>query len=157
MNWLDSMRDTDLLLNGIMRVIHPEQYQMGQQSKQALAGHGVDLEVLLHWNSMFDAIQVISNRESPTHRDQNSLAPWYDMLLTVGPYTNGIMKMPSIGIKLQYNPGTIVALSGRLVSHGVSRVDGERVCIAYFMRKNVQERLGSKKATWSRGPNVTKI
>lgn len=146
----------DILLNGIMKVIHPEQYEMGRQSKKDIVGHGIDLQVLGHWHSSFDAIQIISNRESPMHRDQNSLVPWYDMLVTMGPYSNGIMKMKIVGLKLQYNAGTVVALSGRLISHGVNKVDGERLCIAYFMRKKVQERLGTKTAGWSRGPNVTK-
>jgi hypothetical protein len=74
------------------------------------------------------------------HRDNSSRPEAYDLLATLGSYHSGKMKLPGLGLILDYNPGTVVALSGRIVLHEVPEVVGNRVCLAYYMRDNVHER-----------------
>ena len=59
------------------------------------------------------------------------------------------MELTNVGLTFQYNTGVIVALCGRILRHGVSPTDGDRICLAYYMRENVQLRLGSSLARWS--------
>jgi len=74
---------------------------------------------------------------------------WFDVLATFGEYTDGRMELPSLGVRLEYNPGTMVALAGRVVPHGVAESKGKRVCLAYFMRDRVQEKAGVRAAGWA--------
>jgi hypothetical protein len=69
--------------------------------------------------------------------------------VTVGPYQNIFFELPVVGIRLVYNSGTVIGLSGRVLRHGVMEADGERICTAYYMRENVQKRLGTCFAGWN--------
>lgn len=103
---------------------------------------------LLQWPSVFNAVTVLSNRSTPLHRDNKSRAPWYDLLATIGQYSGAFMDLPSIGLRLAYGPGTVIGMGGKVIRHGVSDCDGDRVCLAYYMRDKVHERMGTEAATW---------
>jgi len=100
------------------------------------------------WSSVFNGCQVLSNRETPIHRDNNSRVEWYDLLCSVGPYHGARFEMPTVGLQFSYDTGVVMALCGKVLRHGVSPTPGERICIAYYMRENVQARLGSTYAGW---------
>jgi hypothetical protein len=101
------------------------------------------------WTSLFNGCQVISNRETPIHRDNFSAITWYDLLCSVGPYPGADLELTNVGLTFQYNTGVILALCGRLLRHGVSATEGDRMCLSYYMRANVQRHLGSTPAGWS--------
>ena len=71
-----------------------------------------------------------------------------DMLLTYGPYHGARMELRSLGVRLSYEPGTIVAICGKVVPHAVSDCTGERAGIAYYMRDNVHTCLNIPAGTW---------
>lgn len=148
--WLIEIAESSALISSAMRVMHPKLYQLGRSSMEKLTERQDLHEVVKIWSSIFNGVQVISNRECPIHRDNSSRHEWYDLLATVGPYKSTVMEMPDIGIRLNYPSGTLVALCGRVVRHGVAAADGERICVAYYMRENVQRRLGVVEANWSR-------
>jgi hypothetical protein len=148
-DWLSSIAESSLVLSSIIKVIHPKLFEMGMEAMKTMRGHGDLLEVLDLWYSIFNGVQVISNRETPIHRDNFTQSEWYDLLATVGPYHGAIFELPGLGIRFVYNSGTVIGLSGRVLKHGVSIADGERICLAYHMRENVQRRLESTLATWS--------
>lgn len=104
-------------------------------------------EVLALWSIPFSGLTVISNRSTPLHRDCNGRKEWMDLLVALGKYQEGIMTLPGLGVKLLYNPGTVVGISGRVLQHGVE-CDGERACLAYYMRDKVHERLGVRAPSW---------
>lgn len=122
---------------------------MARQAMAKLAAMDDANDLINIWTSIFNGCQVMSNRETPVHRDNNSASPWYDLLCSVGPYHTADMELTNIGLTFQYNTGVIVALCGHIVRHGVSSTHGDRMCLAYYMRENVQCRLGSTLAGWS--------
>jgi len=63
------------------------------------------------------------------------------MLVSVGNYDDCALHIPSLGIQVLYNPGTVVAFSGQLFRHGVNEVDRARCCLAYYMRDNIHHWL----------------
>jgi len=155
MTWLDEIQDLSALIGGILSIVHPTLYQVGLQAFKHLASdtstvqeHNRYLQILKLWTTPFSGMSVISNRETPIHRDVQSRHSWYDILLTLGDYSNGRIELPSLGVRLQYDPGTVVALAGKVVPHGVPECDGNRVCLAYFMRNNVHERAGVPIGSW---------
>jgi hypothetical protein len=58
------------------------------------------------------------------------------------------MELRSLGVRLSYEPGTMVAICGKVVPHGVSDCIGERGCIAYYMRDAVCACLQIPAGTW---------
>jgi RNA polymerase subunit RPABC4/transcription elongation factor Spt4 len=148
--WLTASGESLALLSAVLRVIHPEQYALGRSTMEKLAGRADLFDVVKIWSSVFNGLQVISNRECPIHRDNKSRSEWYDLLATIGPYRSAVFEMPGIGIRLAYPTSTVIGLCGRVLRHGVSAADGERICIAQYMRENVQRRVGNINTGWSR-------
>jgi hypothetical protein len=146
---LNGMRESSVLLSSVVRVIHPQLFQMGMEAMRRL-GLRADLsDVVELWYCIFNGASVISNRETPMHRDNFSRCQWYDLLTTVGPYQEAILELPGVGLRFKYASGTVVGLCGRILRHGVSDADGERICVAHYMRENVQRRLNTEMAGWN--------
>ena len=59
------------------------------------------------------------NRETITHQDIKGYRESFDMLVTIGDYSEGWLHLPGLGFSLIYNPGTLVAISGNILAHGV--------------------------------------
>jgi hypothetical protein len=114
------------------------------QAEQPTKVKEADLYVSLlqYWSSRFSGMSVISNQECLIHRDVQARKPWYEILATFGDYTYGRMELPSLVLWLEYDPGTVIGLTGRVVPHGVANSTGNRVCLAYYMRDSVHERAG---------------
>lgn len=146
--WVREMKETFQLTNAIIGVIHPHLFEMGRETLRKIRRLEYLKEMATQWESIFTGIQIISNRETPCHRDSFSAAQWYDLLFTVGPYSKGVLELPGAGARLKYDSGTLVALGGHLLQHGVGPVIGERTCIAFYMRENVHLRLNTPPATW---------
>ncbi|KII83092.1 hypothetical protein PLICRDRAFT_119857, partial [Plicaturopsis crispa FD-325 SS-3] len=149
--WLEDMAESLALINAVMGIIHPELYLCGRETllKLGRSTEGESLAyVLRKWGSVFNGAAIIGNRETPIHRDNNSRGQWYDLLATVGTYDDAVMEIPVVGIRLDYSGGTMVGLAGRILSHGVSRSVGERLCLAFYMRDKVHQRMGTRCAGW---------
>ena len=108
---------------------------------------GMD-DALDTWSMVYTNISVIANQGTPLHHDPYSRSNWYDILVSVGEYKDCYLDIPTLGLKLEYSPGTIVAFSGRLLRHGVNKVDGHRCCFAYYMRDNIHNFLHVPATEW---------
>ena len=147
--WLMDIGQSSALLSGIIRVIHPQMFKMGIEAMTKMGSRPDLADVLSLWYSIFNGVQVISNREAPVHRDHSTRWEWYDLLATVGPYDTTFFALPGVGIRFLYGSGTVIGICGRVLRHGVSEADGERISLAYYMRENVQRRLETRYAGWN--------
>ncbi|KAI9441038.1 hypothetical protein BJY52DRAFT_1097806, partial [Lactarius psammicola] len=77
------------------------------------------------WTSVFNSVSVIYNRFTSPHRDGNSRRQWYDLLASIGCYQNCNLKLPGIGLSLEYGPGSVVGLLGGVLEHEVPHFKGE--------------------------------
>jgi hypothetical protein len=152
--WLRKNRSAFALIGGIFSIIHPSLFDMGVralrelESAPNLCENAERLrEVLRFWHVPFSGISIISNRITPLHCDTGGRAEWTDLLLALGEYDNGRFSVPAFGYTFKYNPGTIVALSSKIFRHGAT-CEGNRACIAFYMRDNVLNRLGLPTGTW---------
>ncbi|KAF8121620.1 hypothetical protein EV363DRAFT_1110964, partial [Boletus edulis] len=91
------------------------------------------------WPTVFSVGSIVANRASRLHWDLNGRPQWFDFLVTCGAYDDLDLVLPCLGLRLRYNPGTRVAMSGHLLQHGVSSVSGDRGVISLYMRDNVHE------------------
>ncbi|KAG1792292.1 uncharacterized protein HD556DRAFT_1309367 [Suillus plorans] len=145
------------ITSAAFRVMHPEQYWAGLR---AFAGLGEKAEskelpqmseTLQYWASVFNSLSIISNWQTPNHRDHLSIPECFDILTTVGNYSNAHISMPSLQLEFRYNPGCMVAFfSGRIVRHGVHEVEGDQVAWAWYMRDSVHICAGVPSCGWAR-------
>ena len=150
LDWLNHISESNSILSTILAVIHPELHNTGRETFNRLRQHDKiqHQDVLRQWTSVFNGISVIRNRMTPPHRDGNSRKQWYDILTSIGHYRNCNLKLPGLGLSLEYSPGTVVGLSGGTLKHEVAYFEGERVCYACWMRDSVHEWAGVPGRSW---------
>lgn len=131
------------MLDGILAVTHPELYQASQDLMAKIwRNHGVSWPVLSIWPSCFTSLQVIANRSTPGHRDNNAHPGWLDMLLTLGMYgKRAVLELRGLGISLPYAAGSIVPITAQLLLHAVPEVRGDRICYAFSMHSDLFTRF----------------
>ena len=141
------MAETFALMGAFLNITHPEMYQAGQAAmkmileKPDMVKEGKETwDILRYWTTPFTGYALISNCITPLHRDNNSQGPWFNFLMTIREYMpRCMMKLDNIDMELEYDSGTMVAVLGKIVWHGTLDVDGNRICIAQYMRDNVQD------------------
>jgi hypothetical protein len=155
--WLGEMQESSALIGSILGVTHPGLYKQGCAALTLLSDEGgkyVDnadelMRALKIWNSPFSALSVITNRNTPAHRDTKGRNEWFDIIVALGEDDSvGVMTFPGLGLSVGYNPGTVIAIAGKVIRHAANFEGGERACIAYYMRNKVHERLGIPAGTW---------
>ncbi|KIN94820.1 hypothetical protein M404DRAFT_167285, partial [Pisolithus tinctorius Marx 270] len=143
--WLQCTAGLHAVLSGALRLIHPNMYLHGWEAiarlrSKAVAWQDQDMEAVLPiWNSVYSSMSVMVNCTSPPHKDTNGRKVWLDTLLTIGNYPRLDFLVLELRIRLQYNPGTVIALVGSALVHQVDGIDGDRACLAYYMRENVHQ------------------
>ncbi|EIW75351.1 hypothetical protein CONPUDRAFT_66011, partial [Coniophora puteana RWD-64-598 SS2] len=150
--WVAASYEPFGLVSGLLSLIHPQQYSSGRRTLGRCLSNARLHSAVDAWPSVFGAMSVMSNRQSILHRDTSGRPSWYDVLASIGNYKGGTVSLPGLGVNLEYAPGTIVALYGKLLRHGVPVCSGNRVCYAFYMRDDVQAWAGVETPTWSKGP-----
>ncbi|KAG1824387.1 uncharacterized protein BJ212DRAFT_1260461, partial [Suillus subaureus] len=74
----------------------------------------------------------------------------FDILTTVGKYSNACMSMPSLQLEFRYDPSCMIAFSGRIVRHGVHEVEGDWITWAWYMRDSVHIYARVPSCGWAR-------
>ncbi|EAU84185.2 hypothetical protein CC1G_13531 [Coprinopsis cinerea okayama7 len=162
-----AMREAFSLIGAVLYVLNPSQYEQGVETWQKLAATNCEgsapkcaelmAGVLRIWASPFTVTQVISNRETPFHFDTLGNPNWYDCLLTVGRYGGGRLELKRVGRHFRYERGTMAFILSQVLEHGVAEVDGERICLASFMRPEVLKYILEWRAHASRPETVHSI
>lgn len=134
-----------------MAIMHPEMYRNARQMMIRL-GQWADSDpddnkeeirrVLAMWPNVFNVASVMVNRATPFHFDKMGTPQFLDLLMTVGEHEELDMVIPTIGMRLRYNLGTVVAMSGQLLMHGVGAVAGNRGIVSFYMRKKLHAMVG---------------
>jgi hypothetical protein len=135
----------------LLRIIHPELYVAGHQVYHNLIDNPAILQdgdavlaILCYCTLPFLGYGIISNCIMPLHHDNYSQGAWYDFLTMVGDYSSSKLMLGNLGVELSYESGMMV----KLIWHGVTEANGNRICIAQFMRDNMVERAGIKALGW---------
>jgi hypothetical protein len=66
----------------------------------------------------------------------------------VGEYSESKLVLGNLGVEHSYELGMMVVLLGKLIQHGITEADGNRICIAQFMRDNMIERASIEAPGW---------
>jgi hypothetical protein len=158
--WLDAMAIPNAILSGALAVMHPDLYAAGREAMVKLGQHASEVgddemaEVLSTWSSVYSVLSLMVNRQTPLHRDFNGRNEWLDLLVSFGKYHNATFSLSNLRLVFRYDAGTILAFSGRLLRHGASVADGDRECIAYYMRDNVHAAVDVAPTHWMEYRNI---
>ncbi|KAH7890136.1 hypothetical protein F5I97DRAFT_1800421, partial [Phlebopus sp. FC_14] len=152
--WLSNTAYASTLLFVTVAILHLDLYTAGHEVLVALGGYVVlqdqeMLHTLEEWPTIYSAALIMVNQCSSYYRNHSSHAQWLDLLATVGRYGLLDMEWPSLGVTVEYMPGTLVAFSDKLVQHGVGHAEDHRVSITFYMKKNVHDAVEVGKAGWA--------
>jgi hypothetical protein len=151
-NFLCATASIDLLSDAVTALVAPQLYDCGKAAIKCLKeGDHLDrcLPAVNHWHSVWSGFSLIVNRKTPFHRDMGGAPSDYDLLLSGGTHTECFLEVRELGLKLKYLPGTGIAISGRVLRHGVDDWSGgERICQAKFIKDSVHDRLGQQRPSW---------
>ena len=152
--WLRTAQGDFALLGGVLSVINHAQFEAGVATVKSIHAHlpkiaknGVLPELLEIWTSPCVGMSLMSNRDSPLHRDNGASYTSMDLLASVGTYSVGRLHLPGLGLECSYNSGTVIALAGRIIQHGAMS-DPERLCISFYLRENVLKELRVSQPDW---------
>lgn len=149
-NWIAISNKAERFLNLTLSLIHPELFKCGLSMLRRLRQLETTKDIASKWQSVYTGIAIISNRETPPHRDSKGRPEWFDTLLNYsGAGNRAQLLIKDLGLNLEYSSGTVVGLCGSILEHEVrSRGNGDRVCYAHFMRESVRKRLDVPPAGW---------
>ncbi|KIK78488.1 hypothetical protein PAXRUDRAFT_56848, partial [Paxillus rubicundulus Ve08.2h10] len=141
--WLAAIFKVHSHLSVAMGIMHPQMYAIGWH---ALINIWEDTsteirEVLWVWPSVYSSLFLTVNQCLPYHLDKMGKLQWFDQLLTMGHYSNLDLVLPSLQLRLDYLPGTVVAFSSKILIHGVGEMDRDRACIAWYMQDKVHQAM----------------
>ncbi|KAI6014190.1 hypothetical protein EDC04DRAFT_2536535, partial [Pisolithus marmoratus] len=82
------------------------------------------------WPSIYLGIDVIVNQQTPPHLDQTSAPSLLDLVVSLGT-PNAQVHISESDTVFCYQPGTMVFLAGKLLTHSVPKWErGERIALA---------------------------
>ncbi|KAF8124488.1 hypothetical protein EV363DRAFT_1178062 [Boletus edulis] len=134
--WLSSIWDEAAIQSGALAIMHPEMYCSGLQTMVKLGEFAEEIgdtcmtAILAQWPSVYNVGSLMVNRASPFHVDRFGRPQWFDLLVTFGTYSDLYFLLPTLGLTLQYCPGTVIAMSGKMIEHGIGQTDGDRAVLA---------------------------
>ena len=143
LQWIESMQVSSALLGALVAVMNPEVYNTGVRCIQAfnddpdmVAKSGQLQELLEVWSSPYPVVSLISNQDSPLHRDNGGDYSSMDLLASVGDYVNGRFNVPGLGPDLLYSSGTVIGVASWVVHHRAT-ARGQQLCLAMWLQQNV--------------------
>ncbi|KAI6141074.1 hypothetical protein BKA82DRAFT_32180 [Pisolithus tinctorius] len=90
--WIQAVQTPLAILLASLSIMHPSLYNASHQAMRQLSKWSATNDpemaaVLQHWPTIYTNISMIANQSAPLHRDLQSCANWYDMLVSVGNYS----------------------------------------------------------------------
>ncbi|KAF7984919.1 hypothetical protein HWV62_9819, partial [Athelia sp. TMB] len=135
----------ELFINSVTSVMNPQLYSSGLQAIQTIQGDCPHIP----WHSVWSAMALIVNRETPYHRDTGGSISMHDVLVSAGTHQDCYIEVAELGAEFSYLPATMLGLAGKALKHRVkSWAGGERICSAHFMRDEVHNRFGLPRPAW---------
>ena len=155
--FLQDMKETNALISGIFRMLHPDQCRHGLAFYEDLRRFPDIADITRHWASAFTAFQVINNRTSPPHTDRGTSYGALDVLTAIGDFKGGHIHTPNLPVDFAQEPGCVLALATRVIPHGVQPYEGNRISIAWFMKDDVMSWAQLPQTTWMSKEDMTTV
>src|SRR6204780_2357637 len=102
--WVQAMERSMAFLGAVLAVAHPATYRTGMECVNAIGdskrvAKSEKLKELMEvWSSPFTTTSLMSNRDTPLHRDVGASPTCMDLLVSVGSYPSGEFHVPGLGL-----------------------------------------------------------
>lgn len=157
MAFLQDMKETNALISGIFRMLHPHQFNNGMNLYEEWRRIPNMADIAQQWASSFTAFQVINNRTCPPHTDRGASYGALDVLTAIGDFKGGHICAPNLPVDFAQEPGSVLALATRTILHGVEPYEGNRISIAWFMKDDVMSWAGQPQTTWMHKDDIKSL
>ena len=145
--YLTSMKEAGALLSIILALTQPHIFETAFQVIEALhlgtistGNPEVVKKALANWSFPFTDLTILSNRESPLHRDRHRPFTAFDVMTTFGDYEHGRFIVPDLNRKFEFNGGSAMVGCTKLFEHGVARTAGQRIELVGGFRPSMLKR-----------------
>lgn len=149
--FLENAKDSLSLFGSALWLLHPELARRGCTIMDSIRQGTLDEDCIqkipdsrCNWPTPCTAMSIISNKRSAPHRDNKGIPQFFDILITLGHYDNGVFNIPTLGLHFEYNPRTMVALCGKVLIHEVNEVNNQRICFAQYFHERVIDDISKK-------------
>ncbi|KAG1794917.1 uncharacterized protein HD556DRAFT_1442707 [Suillus plorans] len=145
--WLAALSATESFWNAITAVSAPDLFEAGTLAItriiEELQGSDRTSPPICDWPSIFSGLEIIANHTTLSHRDSGGAPSLFDLLISLGSGHEAKLTLADVGAELDYYPGTMVFISGKVLQHSIGPWGpGERLVIAHFMRDKIHSRCG---------------
>jgi hypothetical protein len=89
--------------------------------------------------SLQNGREILFNKESEEHVDQNDPQYGWAVLVALGSFTGGDFSARELGITTRFLPGDMVLVRGRVIKHAIGPFTGQRISVPYFTHSSVWE------------------
>lgn len=142
---IEANASVDALMSAITWLTHPKQYNASVAALLGIKLLTRDDRLRKHlnmWTSIFSGYSFITNRPTALHRDSNGFKAGFDYLAVSGS-AKSILILRDLNVECAYDPGTVVAIAGRVLRHAVEKKGpGDRICVARWVRERVLLKYG---------------
>lgn len=152
--WLEAVQDHIAFLGAVLSVINPNQYNSGISAIEGIRSNPEKVkkrdllpDLLNIWTSPSLAMSLMSNRDSPYHRNNGGSYASMDMLVSVRNYKEGKFRAPGLGMDFWYSSGTVITFAGCVIRHGATS-DANRLCLSLYQKENVLLALDIPEPDW---------
>ncbi|KAG0703425.1 hypothetical protein DFH29DRAFT_874531 [Suillus ampliporus] len=142
--WLAALSATESFWNAITAVSAPDLFEAGTLAITRVIQElqGSASPPICHWPSIFSGLEIIANRTTLSHRDPGGAPSLFDLLISLGSGHEAKLMLADVGAELNYCPGTMVFISGKVLQHSIGPWGpGERLVIAHFMKDKIHSRV----------------
>ncbi|KAG1893225.1 uncharacterized protein F5891DRAFT_1196677 [Suillus fuscotomentosus] len=121
--WMAALTTSEVLWNAITAVVAPDLFQAGISAfceviKEVRRPPKKPTPVE-YWPSIFSGLDIIANRVTFSHRDAGGSPSLLDLLVSLGRNHHATLALEDLKAELDYSPGTMVYISGRVLEHSV--------------------------------------
>lgn len=86
---------------------------------------------------------IMFNRETPEHVDGLDPDTAWAILVIMGSFTEGVLIVRRLGLRVRYIPGDTVCIRGHILPHEVEMwVGGQRISIVHFTHGSLWDAFG---------------
>ncbi|KAJ6539600.1 hypothetical protein B0H19DRAFT_1269902 [Mycena capillaripes] len=68
--------------------------------------------------------EIMYNRQTPLHPDKSDHKKGWAVLVVVGPFTGGALRIPCLNLRMKYTNGTMIMFRGKILPHEVEAFSG---------------------------------
>jgi hypothetical protein len=145
-NLVQALQPLTHRINAILKTLDPEHYEEALKVRDVLkVRHAGYLALCVIDPGVYEGRELLFNRTSGQHRDSQDPPKAWAILAAFGNFKGGDVFIESLGLRIRFEPGDVIALRGRVVPHEImDDYEGQRISIPHFTHSATWEAVGNR-------------